>query len=1036
MPINTNIAPNEPTPETSGTTAITESTTFADFLQEYSQFRDQSARRRPLFENSPDYHEALELWERQQAELKDLEKKFDHLVERFDSFNLNSRLESETSSVPLEIQVNHPTPDELLSILRALRERTPTLQPHSIWFEFFEPQPHKTSTPTEERPQSPQTYRERNTSSSDETSSDGESRDGSATERKEEEDPPHSTQEESSPLLSQEEEMASRNGTQQYLDLVEPFSGKKTEDGEFEEDFDDFVSSVRMAASTWISSLGRITDTDKNFIRMKCLKEGLKGEAASVITEMEKKDRKDYDKVIDALTLRYGDEEEDDLKVEQILEQFRALRQDTMTTVKYIEKAQKLLQKLPKVERDKRLLVGYFLRGLRSEAMIQGATSLLPEKYTMKDAVDAVRKQNRLYEAQEEAEEETRKEKPKGEDGLQIFQQALTSCLQKANLAPRENTRQDETYSKSGTVEQRVVKFQEPPVTPAKKTVNVQAYGRNTSPWCFRCGQQGHLSPSCTSTTEISWQEKRNLQDRIGWTPKGTSNSTTRVVEVNSTRLGERTGFVDEKERDDAQIREVNVAEVWEPTNREIRAWERTNGGGGSRISQDNRKRPVVNATLEDMVEIYELGKRGRGGESSSGGNPEAGRRRRGPMGAQRMSIENLIHPAPSNHRPPTVEDAGRPEAHPVMVKTTLETDKVRELVQKAERREEAKRFAKPKPHTHIKALGDQKPVSPGWILRNVFTRIEGSDVRISLAQWLDVSPGFRAQMARELGKAEKRKHPKRQTPFPQDAPIIGMLEVDGYAQTQGLHRAGPEPPITQRIDNFYTAVTVHLPAGKRAVVRGTLVDGGAMVGIAGESVIKALGLPRQPTPPLFMKSVTDEIVALEYRVNLLFEVAGVLSLHTVYVGPPDATFTLILGRRWLSQVKAVGDYQKETYSIEAADGFRAQLPREVRKGNEGVPHVFRSEEYVRKMLQEDKDWDLAWEEEEAAAAKELLAIMTPSSGTTSESAETETFEEENTDTDSESTTETDYDSPIYDSTIDFSTESDEERPGNARPRR
>lgn len=138
----------------------------------------------------------------------------------------------------------------------------------------------------------------------------------------------------------------------------------------------------------------------------------------------------------------------------------------------------------------------------------------------------------------------------------------------------------------------------------------------------------------------------------------------------------------------------------------------------------------------------------------------------------------------------------------------------------------------------------------------------------------------------------------------------------------------------------------------------------------------KALGLKMHAAALVFMKSVTDKIVALNYTVNMIFEVVGVLCVHSVYVGSRESTFTIILERRCLSQVKAMGDYSRETYIIQAADGYRAEVPRDAPAGPSGVAHVFRSEEYVRKMLQDEREWDVAWKEKERKAARDVVTAI------------------------------------------------------------
>lgn len=867
--------------------------------------------------------------------------------------------------------------------------------------------------------------------------------------------------EETDPLDYQQDaqEIDNMTGTQQFLSLVEPFSGDPEKP---EEDFGDFLSSVRMASTSWIASLpGKISDQDKNFIRMKCLKAGLKGEALSALEEIDpKKDAKNFEKVQDFLTLKYAEDEEDDEKVEQVLEQFRGMTQGTMTVVKYCDHAMALLNKLPRAERERKGIAGHFLRGLKSEAMMQGALSNLKNKYTIREAMAAVRKQNRLYEAREEQEDEKKKDKPSEMDGVRLLGDALALALQKGGYPAS-----TEEGTPSAEEEKRVVKFKEPIKVQSHPSNNSQSsqFGRTNSPWCFKCGKQGHLSPHCKSTVEITWDQRKELQNKMGWTPR--VEAVASVNTSSSARMGDRQPYVDEfEQRQNGRIRETNMVEVWRPTEAELAEYERTHSkqrskrvtsgwkDGDGVVGRGGKK---LGSRVRPLVEVNEVtGKRDR--SDGSGENPTPRQRlRQEEVIPRRMAIPRLLNPEKgglgrsSNYRPPRVEE----ETAPMMIKTKLDAEQVQNLIQKAEQRAEKRRSQSSvtRPREAIKALGDQKPLDAGWLLRNFYTVLQGSEERVSLAQWLDVSPGFRAQMVKELGKIKPGNRLRTVTqsrPPPQHVNVISVVN-DG-----SLHQASPEQPLHKTIHNFYTAVVFHLPNGNRATVRRTLIDAGAMVSIISKSVVKALGLVMFGTPPLFMKSVTDEIVALNYVVQAKFEVAGIVCKHSLYVNSGDASFTVILGRRWLQQMKVIGDYEKETYSVTARDGFTAQVPREHHQGEgKRTAHVFRSEQFVEAEPTTEEEAE-EWEEEERQAVREVLesakseeyeALWSFSEYTedgeeeepTEDTASAEDSEEDTSGdiTDSESSTESEYDTPDYDSTIDFSTDIEIHRSGKGYPR-
>lgn len=147
------------------------------------------------------------------------------------------------------------------------------------------------------------------------------------------------------------------------------------------------------------------------------------------------------------------------------------------------------------------------------------------------------------------------------------------------------------------------------------------------------------------------------------------------------------------------------------------------------------------------------------------------------------------------------------------------------------------------------------------------------------------------------------------------------------------------------------------------------------MISLVSKLVVKALGLRLNPTPPLFMRSVTDEVVLLNFIVTVHFDINGITGRHSVYVHPGSCFYSMLFGRRWLAHMHAIGDYEHETYKIKATDGYVASLRRDADTTVEKFPiHVFRSKKYRREAQPLSDITEEKWEEEEERAVEELVA--------------------------------------------------------------
>ena len=71
----------------------------------------------------------------------------------------------------------------------------------------------------------------------------------------------------------------------------------------------------------------------------------------------------------------------------------------------------------------------------------------------------------------------------------------------------------------------------------------------------------------------------------------------------------------------------------------------------------------------------------------------------------------------------------------------------------------------------------------------------------------------------------------------------------------------------------------------------------------------------------IIIRTATNEIRAIRYCTNFDIAIAGVTAHIRVYVIDIPQSYSLLLGQRWLYQVRDIGDYEMGSYTIYDADG-------------------------------------------------------------------------------------------------------------------
>ena len=132
--------------------------------------------------------------------------------------------------------------------------------------------------------------------------------------------------------------------------------------------------------------------------------------------------------------------------------------------------------------------------------------------------------------------------------------------------------------------------------------------------------------------------------------------------------------------------------------------------------------------------------------------------------------------------------------------------------------------------------------------------------------------------------------------------------------------RALPEGLLP--VVNFYTYGTVrnanNLDEDGTHSLGKILIDGGFVMNIMPFYLAKKLKLNLAPTMGLAICTATAHVTRIDWQCSLDITIAGVTATATVYCIPEPSrpSYTLLLGRRWLAQCKAVGHYETDTYII------------------------------------------------------------------------------------------------------------------------
>lgn len=188
----------------------------------------------------------------------------------------------------------------------------------------------------------------------------------------------------------------------------------------------------------------------------------------------------------------------------------------------------------------------------------------------------------------------------------------------------------------------------------------------------------------------------------------------------------------------------------------------------------------------------------------------------------------------------------------------------------------------------------------------------------------MDSNPKYRSALAKGLTRETPSRRKKKTEHHSFCVELVDSRDTclahPSYPRGNDRTRAGQaRPESNQPIGNFYTTALVYEQPGSPGVeVDKTLIDSGSVLNIIPFRVAKRLNLNAYRMEPLTVKSATATTTVLDSFCRIHVAVAGVDSLCICYVLPKGIipSYNLMLGRKWMFQVRAIGDYGQNTYLI------------------------------------------------------------------------------------------------------------------------
>ena len=210
----------------------------------------------------------------------------------------------------------------------------------------------------------------------------------------------------------------------------------------------------------------------------------------------------------------------------------------------------------------------------------------------------------------------------------------------------------------------------------------------------------------------------------------------------------------------------------------------------------------------------------------------------------------------------------------------------------------------------------------------NTMASFRDTEVRgLTWGQYLEDCPTARSELARGMVRERLRPTgPKSRKQKGKD--VAGIAEVPIWPGV-GRGKAAPETP--SRITNFYTVAKVnqHGPDLNPKVfqVSKVLIDGGSVLNMIPLHLAQQMGLKLIDQNEVLMRTAASTYHSINHYVMMDISIAGVTATIRCYCLPSRPSYSILLGRRWMKQVRAIGDYADDSYCIYDLAGLKYIVP-------------------------------------------------------------------------------------------------------------
>ena len=663
--------------------------------------------------------------------------------------------------------------------------------------------------------------------------------------------------------------------------------------------------------------------------------------------------RASYTETAAALRLRFPDENEADGESarDQAIADLTNLEQGVLTSKEYADKAGQLFTLLG--GDYSRILASKFVGGIQDLNLRVLVDSQFEGVYLFPDALKAFRRCTRIMRQRETQKKEVKENTT--ETMIPVYQ--VAELIKTLNLAPQPSHYQPIV----GTIGYPANYPPQPQPQPAtmmqpQPATMMQSQNGPRRPRnefiCFTCGQHGHRYFECNSPNPLPKEEQDRLrQAHARMNPRRNGPEMAGGVEPNrpqqTARLPQPVACVELTDEDLGLLQDTSPPGTMMMPAKLVELLRREDNDNPDKIAQ---LRTYFNG-LSKEEEAYLVAmteKRGRTDEDDDALAREAPQTRRQrmedppSMNTRSRTAAPQIQPTADAQIPPPEQSAAAPQGQPFVPNPFYENpanwdpEFMPPSFRPAATLPKKKRTGAPgapKPRRHIRMMKGKSEWDPVEALRSL--PVTGLDFG-SLFDW---SPGIRILVGKALqleGSVLSKNAPQRSSNagavYAVDLTTIKGNDISAMVKRGRLKGAKnwevvkdgvlQEPGI--RIFNFHTNGEVWpLGKGKEAGYRigKILLDGGAVVNLMPEKTARRLGLRLEENDDIVIRTATNEVRSIRFCTHFDITIAGVTAHIHAYVMDIPQSYSLLLGRRWLYQVRAVGDYANNSYIIYDAEG-------------------------------------------------------------------------------------------------------------------